>query len=736
MRRLPRDIPAPQKRRFPRLQALSEGCMTALTGAALGSLLLFGPGCSATTQGANLQRPIILQEEFVIQGWRNRTGLDWGKTHMLILNGDREARHLKNTRMAIEAGLSNKAASIYMAGISERIPEGVSHFKGDDRGIREMVIQASENSKEGDTFLIYVTGHGERDAFIKEDGSHIGHKAFLKILLQGGRERSIMFISDACYSANFVDMLMRSGLPDVTAMSPGLENEQTTCDFFARPYWHAIKSGMDLDSDNVATIEEAFYYAMNRYRRLDPWTSGTYRKSIPMIRSLDEVADGVVMITSDYCGACKMMEPIFNAASLLSKGSIRFYKIDIEDTNHQKGIPALILMKGGRKVTTSVGARDIKGLRSWLGHHGISTEDFRISLKALYEQGRYESIVQISNWPEMKGDLGAKRSLKVLTSQICHADPAVRISAMATLLEMSVEHDIGNIPAVRDRVARLIGDDDKIVRINANTWFLSHAISKQPAKLAPIINSGVCMDERTSQGKLKKIEDAMRSVLPRTPAVRYSDPLELVLTFHWALTSALSRDPDKVMPYMRKMLRTQNRCLMISFPEDVLTKSAQANPGGMLPHLERLARSKSSDERAVAAEALGYASVELPEERQRSVMPIIKALLSDRDALVRSHAAVAIARNARKSDVGAHAGIIEGLGRLLDDPDLSISMGAVQALQLIGKRHTSEVRVYSSKMAKVQEKANAYWRERQEKIRKRIIQMMKEKRGGITQPAQ
>lgn len=80
----------------------------------------------------------------------------------------------------------------------------------------------------------------------------------------------------------------------------------------------------------------------------------------------------VVDFWAPWCGPCKMMAPVFNAAAKELKTKLRFAKVNTEE--HQalaglyqiRGIPTLVLFKEGKEFDRTSGALDAISLRDWL----------------------------------------------------------------------------------------------------------------------------------------------------------------------------------------------------------------------------------------------------------------------------------------------------------------------------------------------------------------------------------
>lgn len=65
---------------------------------------------------------------------------------------------------------------------------------------------------------------------------------------------------------------------------------------------------------------------------------------------------------ADWCGPCKMIAPTIEAVALEFKGKAKFGKLNVDEntktptTYDIRGIPTLILFKGGKIIATKVGA--------------------------------------------------------------------------------------------------------------------------------------------------------------------------------------------------------------------------------------------------------------------------------------------------------------------------------------------------------------------------------------------
>jgi len=102
---------------------------------------------------------------------------------------------------------------------------------------------------------------------------------------------------------------------------------------------------------------------------------------MPTIKVTDESFDQVVLksekpflqrFTAEWCGPCKMISPMLEELSveLADKVSFGVHNIDDEPNTPTRfgvrGIPTMLLFKGGKVVDTKVGASSKQQIKDWI----------------------------------------------------------------------------------------------------------------------------------------------------------------------------------------------------------------------------------------------------------------------------------------------------------------------------------------------------------------------------------
>ena len=366
--------------------------------------------------------------------------VDWKRTHVLVLNTEADDMHWKNALSAIDAATKNKAGRMSIKGLQRDKKNGSEEYilasQIDSGGIDKLLEKVQDESNLGDTVLIYLTGH-KQDHFnpgFSESPLHTFLPARIREYLN---ERNIVLVSDSEPCKCFIDELTKGNkVSSLTLINPGKTTESAPCGRFMEPFWNAVHG--------LGSLKGSYLFASKAYQVLNPKAHAAFRQSVALAKDAKSVKDGVVMVTADWCPACRIMEPRFKAANLKIPGSIRFYLTKTGDEKNPTSLPAIFIYKDGKKVARHIGAMGADDFIGWLNKNGALSDD-SVDLTDLYRRDKFEIIVFFSNWDGMRSRLGAQKALKVLLGMVQHKDRAVRIRAVEILKEGVTKEDFNKM---------------------------------------------------------------------------------------------------------------------------------------------------------------------------------------------------------------------------------------------------------------------------------------------------
>ena len=102
---------------------------------------------------------------------------------------------------------------------------------------------------------------------------------------------------------------------------------------------------------------------------------------MPTIKVTDETFDQVVLksdklflqrFTAEWCGPCKMIAPMLEELSVEIGDKVLFGSHNIDDEPNTptrfgvRGIPTMLLFKGGKVIDTKVGASSKQQIKDWI----------------------------------------------------------------------------------------------------------------------------------------------------------------------------------------------------------------------------------------------------------------------------------------------------------------------------------------------------------------------------------
>ena len=83
-------------------------------------------------------------------------------------------------------------------------------------------------------------------------------------------------------------------------------------------------------------------------------------------------AAALVDFSATWCGPCRMLAPVLEDLSEKMAGKLDFFNVDVDEVPELaqefgvSSIPCLVLLKGGKAVSQSVGFRPADQIKAWI----------------------------------------------------------------------------------------------------------------------------------------------------------------------------------------------------------------------------------------------------------------------------------------------------------------------------------------------------------------------------------
>jgi len=272
--------------------------------------------------------------------------VDKGRKIAVIVNGDREKRHIGNVQRAVKV-LKKGGYHIYVA--SPVKPKGLGstdrHVLPTREKIKRMIAGIRSTSK--DYVVSYTTGHGERDGGVCMPA---GCSRDMLKAIDAMKYKYRTVVMDTCYGGNNADMFMDD--PRTLFISAGIKGKQVCCNNFAPKFWDDAKNIKDTNPDGVKGWRERAEHAhighhdkarlflmTNNYSDYDV-ESGKHvtpefaAKPMVEVNSVSEYAKqikrlkpgqyAVLAFSASWCRACPAYKKKFKQQAAAGKGKQLF----------------------------------------------------------------------------------------------------------------------------------------------------------------------------------------------------------------------------------------------------------------------------------------------------------------------------------------------------------------------------------------------------------------------------
>jgi thioredoxin 1 len=87
---------------------------------------------------------------------------------------------------------------------------------------------------------------------------------------------------------------------------------------------------------------------------------------------VEEKKAAIIDFSAEWCNPCKMLAPVLEQVSEELDGKVDFFNVDVDENMglatrfHIASIPAIVLLKDGKKAAITVGFQPKETLQQWI----------------------------------------------------------------------------------------------------------------------------------------------------------------------------------------------------------------------------------------------------------------------------------------------------------------------------------------------------------------------------------
>jgi len=282
--------------------------------------------------------------------------------YAVIINGDREGRHLQNVERA-GAELAKSGFSLYVASPQKPELPTDQYVPANKRDVAGLLESLRGRMGPDDELVIYTTGHGAESGMCLEDGcntenivAELDHLPYSKRVV----------VMDQCFGGNFTGRFVDD--PRTLFVSAGSKDETVCCGEFAPRFWAADVP--DLNGDGVVSFAERHANVMAQgvwqsVPRFVPTEGYIQDGAAPFENKVIVVEDegslneqlkrlkpgqyAIMTFSTTWCGPCRTYKPIFDEFAEDGNGQHLWLRTESEDLASAWGItgyPTIMIIDG------------------------------------------------------------------------------------------------------------------------------------------------------------------------------------------------------------------------------------------------------------------------------------------------------------------------------------------------------------------------------------------------------